>query len=59
MSLDDLQRSLLAARLTPTKVELITNPVHLTRDLMRYRLSDLTIGGVKLLAVPWGVTPPA
>lgn len=58
MSLDDLQRSLLAARLVPTKVELITNPVHLTRDLMRHRLSDLTIGGVKLLAAPWGVTPP-
>ena len=57
MTLDDLQRALLAARLTPAKVELITNPVHLTRDLMRYRLSDLTIGGVKLLAAPWGVTP--
>jgi len=52
MTLDDLQRALLAARLTPAKVELITNPVHLTRDLMRHRLSDLTIGGVKLLAAP-------
>ena len=56
-SLDDIQRSLLASRLVPTRVELMTSPVHLTRDLMRYRLSDLTIGGVKLLAVPWGVTP--
>jgi len=59
LSLDDLQRALLAARLIPSKVELLTTPVHLTRDLMRHRLSDLTIGGVKLLAVPWGVTPEA
>lgn len=58
-SLDDIQRSLLASRLIPTRVEVLTSPVHLTRDLMRYRLSDLMIGGVKLLAVPWGVTPGA
>lgn len=50
MTLDDLQRSLLSAGLIPTKVELLTHTTHLTRDLMRYRLSDLLIGGVKLLA---------
>ncbi len=55
MSLDDLQRALLAARLIPTKVELLTHLVHLDWELMRYSLSDLTTGGVKLLAIPWGL----
>ncbi len=50
MTLDDLQRALLNSGLIPTKVELLTQTTHLTRDLMRYRLSDLLIGGVKLLA---------
>lgn len=59
LTLDDLQRALLASRLLPTKLELLTSRVHLDRDLMRHRLSDLGIGGVKLLAVPTGVAPVA
>jgi SAM-dependent methyltransferase len=52
ITLDELHRCLLAARLTVAKVELITTPVHLTPELQRFPLSQLVIGGVKLLAVP-------
>lgn len=57
LTLDVLQRALLAARPMPSKVELMTSTVRLARDLMRHRLSDLVIGGVKILAAPWGAAP--
>ena len=52
LTLDGLQRALLAAQLVPVKVELLTPRVHLSPDLMRYALTDLTVAGVKLIAVP-------
>lgn len=52
LTLDGLQLALLAAGFQIGRAELITNTLHLDRELMRYRLSDLLIGGVKLLASP-------
>jgi len=53
LTLDGLQRALIASRLTVTKLELLTGPLHVpTAGLMQYSLSDLGIGGVKLLASP-------
>jgi ubiquinone/menaquinone biosynthesis C-methylase UbiE len=49
--LDELQRALVDAGFHIQKVELLTNAVHLPRDLdRRFPLSDLMIAGVKLLA---------
>ena len=50
ITLDELQRCILAAGFDISKFELYTNPVHLTADLARYPLSQLGISGVKLLA---------
>lgn len=50
-TVDDLQRSMLAAGLFVTKFQLLTEPVHIKPELSRYPLSQLGIGGVKLLAV--------
>lgn len=52
VTLDELQRAMLASGLTPAKLELITGPVHIPAALAHRPLSDLGIGGVKLLAIP-------
>jgi SAM-dependent methyltransferase len=52
ITVDELQRALLAAGLSVRKFELLTNPMHLTDELARYPLSQLGIAGVKLLATP-------
>jgi ubiquinone/menaquinone biosynthesis C-methylase UbiE len=50
LDLDDLQRCLLAAGFTITKVELYSEPTHIPARLQHYPLSRLMISGVKLLA---------
>jgi SAM-dependent methyltransferase len=51
ITLDDLHRALLAGGLRTGKVELIHHAFHLPAELVELPLSDLAIGGVKLLAV--------
>lgn len=51
VSVDQLQRGLLAAGLVVTKLELLTSAFHIPRELAHLPLSLLGIGGVKLLAV--------
>jgi hypothetical protein len=50
IDIDELQRCLLATGFTIDKVELYSEPTHLTPELQRYPLSKLMISGVKLLA---------
>ncbi len=50
ITVDELQRSLLAAGLVVRRFELLTNPVHVPEAAHRFRLSDLGIAGIKLLA---------
>jgi ubiquinone/menaquinone biosynthesis C-methylase UbiE len=52
ITVDELQRSVLAAGFEVRRLELITTPVILTPDLGRYAWTDLAIGGIKFLAVP-------
>jgi SAM-dependent methyltransferase len=52
ITVDQLQNAILAAGMTVTKLELLTNAVHIPRDLGHISLSLLGVGGVKLLAVP-------
>jgi SAM-dependent methyltransferase len=52
LTLDDLQRALLAAGLRPTKVELQAETFHVPEAVAHHSLSDLAVSGVKLLAVP-------
>jgi ubiquinone/menaquinone biosynthesis C-methylase UbiE len=52
LTLDELQRCILAAGLAVTKLELISHAVAIPRELARHPLSDLGISGVKLLATP-------
>jgi ubiquinone/menaquinone biosynthesis C-methylase UbiE len=52
ITVDELQRAILAAGLSVRKFELLTGSVHVTDELARYPLSQLGIAGVKLLAVP-------
>jgi ubiquinone/menaquinone biosynthesis C-methylase UbiE len=51
ISLDELQRVVLAAGFDIASAEPITNPVMLRPELGRYPLSELLIAGIKLLAV--------
>jgi ubiquinone/menaquinone biosynthesis C-methylase UbiE len=51
ISLDELQRVLLASGFDITWAELISNPVMLRPELGRYPLSELLIAGIKLVAV--------
>lgn len=51
VTLDDLQRAMLAAGLRPAKVEIQSETVHLPPALARRSLSHLGVSGVKLLAV--------
>ena len=52
IDLDGLQRAILAGGMTIRQVELVSHRVMIPPELMRYPLSQLTIGGVKLLATP-------
>jgi SAM-dependent methyltransferase len=52
ITLDGLQTALLAAGFRISKLELLTQAVHVPPGLTRYPLSQLGIAGVKLLATP-------
>jgi ubiquinone/menaquinone biosynthesis C-methylase UbiE len=52
ITLDELHRSLLAAGFYVAKAELVTSSAHLTKELNRFPLGDLLVGGVKLVARP-------
>lgn len=52
LTLDDLQRCMLAASLRVAKLEIQSESVHIPPELARRSLSQLGISGVKLLAVP-------
>jgi SAM-dependent methyltransferase len=51
LTLDQLHNAILAAGLIVTKLELITNAIHIPRELAHLPLSMVGVGGVKLLAV--------
>jgi SAM-dependent methyltransferase len=51
MTLDDLQRALLAAGLRPAKVELMSQVFHVPQPLAHFSLSALAVAGVKMLVV--------
>jgi SAM-dependent methyltransferase len=51
ITLDELQRCLLVAGFVVTKLQLLSEAVHIPPKLARYPLSVLGISGVKLLAV--------
>ncbi len=52
LTVDDLQRALIIGGLRVSKLEILSDPVHIPRELSHYPLSALGISGVKLLAVP-------
>jgi SAM-dependent methyltransferase len=52
LTLDALQRALLAAHLRIAKIELISEAAHVPASLAHLPISELAISGVKLLAVP-------
>jgi ubiquinone/menaquinone biosynthesis C-methylase UbiE len=52
ITLEELQRAVLAAGFDVSRLELITSPAILTPDLGRYAWADLGVGGIKLLAKP-------
>lgn len=54
LTLDELQLCLHAAGLEVVRLELLSHLVNIPRGLRRYRLADLGVAGVKLLAVPVG-----
>lgn len=51
VTVDDLQRAMLAAGLTTVKLELLANAAHIPAQLAHLPLSIVGVGGVKLLAV--------
>ncbi|MGD0449082.1 MAG: hypothetical protein ABSB36_10845, partial [Candidatus Dormibacteria bacterium] len=51
ITLDELQRCLMVAGFVVTKLQILTETVHIPPKLARYPLSLLGISGVKLLAV--------
>lgn len=51
VTLDDLQRAMVAAGLRPSKIQILTETVHIPPQLARRSLSQLGISGVKILAV--------
>jgi SAM-dependent methyltransferase len=51
ITLNELQRAMLASGLTTRKLELLTNAVHIPPELSHLPLTVVGIGGVKLLAV--------
>ena len=52
ITIDQLQRAVLAAGFDVRRIELVSAPVDLTPELARYSWADLAIGGIKLLATP-------
>lgn len=52
ITVDELQRSMLAARFVVRKVELLTSVTRLSPELARYSWLDLAISGIKLIATP-------
>jgi len=52
VTLDGLQRALLAAHLRIAKIELLSEAMHVPPSLAHLPLTDLVISGVKLLATP-------
>jgi SAM-dependent methyltransferase len=53
LTLDSLQRALLAAHLRIAKIELIAEAAHIPAELAHLPISELAVSGVKLLAVPF------
>lgn len=53
VTIDDLQRAMLAASLRVAKLEIQSEAVHIPPELARRSLSHLGISGVKLLGVPF------
>ncbi len=52
VTIDQLQRSVLAAGFDVVRIELISSPTMVTPSLARYSWADLAISGVKLLVKP-------
>jgi SAM-dependent methyltransferase len=52
ITLDDLHRALLMTRFVVAKLRLLTQTVHVPRQLSHRPLTELGVGGVELLAVP-------
>jgi SAM-dependent methyltransferase len=52
ITLDDLHRALLTNRFVVAKLKLLTQTVHVPRQLSHRPLSELGVGGVELIAVP-------
>ena len=52
ITLDELQRCILAAGMAVRKFEILTHAVHVPLELQRYSLSQLGIAGIKLIATP-------
>jgi ubiquinone/menaquinone biosynthesis C-methylase UbiE len=50
ITVDELQRSLIAAGLTARRVELLSAPTRIEPELARYSWLDLTVSGIKLIA---------
>jgi SAM-dependent methyltransferase len=53
LTLDQLQRALLLAHMRISKLELISEVVHIPPDLAHHNVADLAVSGVKLLAAPF------
>ena len=53
ITLDSLQRALLLAHLRISKVELLSEVVHVPTELAHHPLADLAVSGIKLLATPF------
>jgi hypothetical protein len=52
ITVDELQRSMLAAGLVTKRLELLASPTALTPELARYSWLDLGVSGIKLIATP-------
>jgi SAM-dependent methyltransferase len=52
VTLDELQRAVLASGFDVRRLELMTLPTMVTPELGRYSWTDLAVGGIKLIAVP-------
>lgn len=52
LTVDELQRSMLAAGFIVRRLELLASPTRLTPELARYSWLDLGVSGIKLIATP-------
>jgi ubiquinone/menaquinone biosynthesis C-methylase UbiE len=52
ITVDELQRSMLAAGFVVRRLELLASPTPLTPELARYSWLDLGVSGIKLIATP-------